>query len=180
MKTEQTENLTLKPSPPKEEDTVKKSHDLIIENTKKIRGILNKYNRQIGYNQKYHARSDAQTQMNEILCLYPENTREKIRRKASHDETASRKKTFDKTIDYSELIEKSTKRTIPRNLSPLTVKNRKQSEALESKFQNIFNENMQYTPSTHADSLYFLRRVKHKKESDEERYTKRDCFTGKA
>ncbi len=138
----------LKPLPNGEE-LQKKCQAQLLEAEKNIRCILNKYNKQLGYLKKYHARSDAKTQMAELMKECPPETIEKITRRASHDDYATtggrRKLTGEKWADLSESPDKTPsppKPGVPKKVAPESTKRgRSVSRAIEEKFQNIFQEN---------------------------------------
>ena len=116
---------------------------------KDIEGILNKYNKQLGYNKKYHARSDAQTRMAALWEESPMDLREKIKRRASHEE---RRKMLDRSPDPYEWAEKGYRRCIVPILTQKCIsgkRDRSLSRTLENKYQNIF----QNPGSPHRPSL---------------------------
>ena len=126
-------------------ELLKKCKAQIIEDGKDIKGIINKYHKKIGYLKKCHARSDAQTKMEQLLQENPMDFLQNRKRRASQDE---RKRTIDRasdrTSDTSESPEKPGKK-LP--LLPLTTKanvvtkrGRSYSRAIEEKFQNLFQE----------------------------------------
>ncbi len=123
----------LAPRPPTNAESLhKKRQAQIVEDGKNLRGIITKYNRQIGYLKKFHARSDAQARAEEMLQESPEAFQEKRKRRASQD---VRRKTS----------ESSPEAAVHRPLPPITTKHgtsrgRSMSRALEDKFQNIFSE----------------------------------------
>ena len=145
-------DFKLKPNQNKGE-LLKKCQAQIIEDGKDIKGIITKYNKKVGYLKKFHARSDAQTRIEQLLLENPIDLKQCCNnRRASQDE---RKKGYDrasdKTSDTSESPEKSTNK-LP--LLPLTTKRsivtkrgRSCSRAIEEKFQTIFQEPETYLPN---------------------------------
>ncbi len=139
------------PRPPTNASDVSvRSQAQFIEEKKDIKGIIKKYNRQIGYLKKYYARSDAQAQVNELLLENPDGYKKAFNRRASQDVRQRASDQVSVASDYSE-------RLIGRhNLPPITAKHSSNKEGtkrgksvsrvIEGKFQNIFAESETSSP----------------------------------